>query len=431
MWKERREVLEHPGQRDDFNRDRARVIHSAYFRRLQSKTQVLGLGESDFYRTRLTHSLEVAQIASGIVSTLFEKYNETAKDIGEMLPTTDLIETVGLAHDIGHPPFGHGGEVALNYVMRDAGGFEGNGQTLRICTKLGEHSQTAGLNLTRRSLLGLLKYPAKYSDVVNVSAYALEKAPSNISSFKPPKCILDCDLSDLEWILKPLDTDKGLFTAVKAGGEKHGKTLYKGFDTSILELADDIAYGVHDLEDAVALKLVSERQWKNEVLDVFHDVGNAYPLRAEIAVLTQNLFSADNRARKKTISRLVNYFIGNVEVEKQGKFNNLLLDLKATLPNKVERELSILKDFIVRNVIKTPEVQTLEYKGQQMIIRLFEAIANNPASLLPKTYHTAYIKEDADLRVICDYIAGSTDDYATRVYHKIFTPATGSIFQRL
>ena len=156
-------------ERDNFSRDRARVIHSAFFRRLQGKTQVLGLGESDFYRTRLTHSIEVAQVASGIVETLRDDSSLTS--FRQFLPSQTLIEAIALAHDIGHPPFGHGGEVALNYVMRNHGGFEGNAQTLRICTKLGEYSDDSGLNLTRRTLLGLLKYPAHYSSVVNSALY--------------------------------------------------------------------------------------------------------------------------------------------------------------------------------------------------------------------------------------------------------------------
>ena len=172
-WQERKQGAS-TREREDYARDRARIIHSAFFRRLQGKTQVLGLGESDFYRTRLTHSLEVAQIAGGIVEDLQEKYQHT--DYAKFIPSQNLIETIGLAHDIGHAPFGHGGEVALNYVMRDDGGFEGNAQTMRICTQLGEYSEEDGLNLTRRTLLGLIKYPATYSQVVNHTIYDEKKS---------------------------------------------------------------------------------------------------------------------------------------------------------------------------------------------------------------------------------------------------------------
>jgi len=158
-WSKRR--LDQPRRIDDSRpeeeRDRSRIIHSATFRRLQAKTQVLGIGESDFHRTRLTHTMEVAQIGRGIVLQL---ENGRWQDFTRILPTTAQIEAICFAHDLGHPPFGHSGETALNYVMRDKGGFEGNGQSLRIVSKLEPHTPELGLNLTRRVMLGILKYPA-------------------------------------------------------------------------------------------------------------------------------------------------------------------------------------------------------------------------------------------------------------------------------
>ncbi|MFT5896920.1 MAG: dGTPase, partial [bacterium] len=171
VWLERRSELHNnpargfnsTGEDSQFQRDRARIIHSASFRSLQSKTQVLGLGESDFYRTRLTHSLEVAQVGSGICEWLRDqKINAPHTNL---IPSFSLIEAVCLAHDIGHSPFGHGGEVAMNTMMRDHGGFEANGQTLRILARLGEYSPSCGLDLTRRTMLGTIKYPAMYSEV--------------------------------------------------------------------------------------------------------------------------------------------------------------------------------------------------------------------------------------------------------------------------
>ena len=145
-------------------RDKARVMHSAAFRRLQAKTQIHGIGLSDFFRTRLTHSLEAAQIGAGITEQLRQKFPEQAN-----LLSLDghLIETICLAHDIGHPPFGHGGEIALNYMMRDYGGFEGNAQTFRIVSKLEPYTINNGMNLSRRTLLGLVKYP-NYIDTLVV-----------------------------------------------------------------------------------------------------------------------------------------------------------------------------------------------------------------------------------------------------------------------
>ncbi len=419
-------------KRDDYGRDRARIIHSAFFRRLQGKTQVLGLGESDFYRTRLTHSLEVAQIANGITESVKNqaKINES---FIQLLPHQNLIESIGLAHDIGHPPFGHGGEVALNYVMKNHGGFEGNAQTLRICTTLGEYTDNNGLNLTRRTLLGIIKYPCFYSSVVNEKAYKKGNNSTNLDSYKPPKCIFDSDQKFVDWILQPFsDKDKKIFMSMgEEVGDKHKKAKYKSFDSSIMEIADDIAYGVHDLEDAVALGLVSERQWKEEVVDKLSDELKEFPLASKMRDYTSWLFSGENKTRKKAISALVHYFITNVEAQSLGIFEHNLLDYQATLNPLAKEELDVLQKFIVTNVIKTPEVQTLEYKGQQMIVRLFETINDNPSRLLPKKYHERYEIEDNKLRVVCDYIAGTTDDYATRLYHKIFTPSSGSIFDKL
>ncbi|MCI4028977.1 dNTP triphosphohydrolase [Dickeya dianthicola] len=198
-------VKEFNSNTDDsqYQRDRARVIHSAAFRRLQTKTQVLGLGENDFYRTRLTHSLEVAQIGSAICERLHDKY-KADEFIRSWIPSLSLIEAIGLSHDIGHPPFGHGGEVALNYSMIDSGGFEDNGQTLRIVSRLAEYSPNHGMDLTRRTLLGLVKYPAPYSKVKN---YKQEKIPQtvlplNLDNWHPPKCYLDDEKNLLDWIFK-------------------------------------------------------------------------------------------------------------------------------------------------------------------------------------------------------------------------------------
>ena len=135
--------------RDPFQRDKARILHSAAFRRLQSKTQVLSVGQHDFYRTRLTHSLEVAQIGSGLTAQLKQSEQDLDTDVlNQLIPSDPLIEALCLAHDLGHPPFGHGGEVALNYMMREHGGFEGNGQTFRIISHLEPYTESFwhGLN---------------------------------------------------------------------------------------------------------------------------------------------------------------------------------------------------------------------------------------------------------------------------------------------
>lgn len=428
-WQERKYATS-SHNRDDYARDRARIIHSASFRRLQGKTQVLGLGESDFYRTRLTHSLEVAQIASGIAEHLYEKYQHD--DCAQFIPSQNLIEAIGLAHDIGHSPFGHGGEVALNYTMRNHGGFEGNAQTLRICTQLGEYSDSDGLNLTRRTLLGLIKYPATYSQVVNTNVYDASKSPLNIDSFFPPKCsVFDCDQTYFHWILEPFSNeDVQKFLTINSIANNHAKTQFKSFDTSIMELADDIAYGIQDLEDGIALNLITKKDWLNHIAISFPD----YERNGIKTSIVADLFSGKNRIRKKAISYLVNYFVSQIEIKSRNCFSSPLLDLQAVISESLAQELDVFKRIVSLKVIETPEVQTLVYKGQQMIVRLFEAIANNPHRLLEQKHYAKYqhqSNEDDKLRVICDYIAGDTDEYATRLYHKIFTPSNGSVFDRL
>ncbi len=144
------------------------------------------------------------------------KYLEKNRKIYDLIPDQNLIESIGLAHDIGHPPFGHGGEIALNYCMNKFGGFEGNAQTLRICTELGEYSEENGLNLTRRTLLGLMKYPSYYSLVVNEEAYRECSDSRKIDSYKPPKCVFDSDKISVEWILQAFnESDRRTFFSIK------------------------------------------------------------------------------------------------------------------------------------------------------------------------------------------------------------------------
>lgn len=141
------------------------IIHSAFFGRLQGKTQILNLGDSDFYRTRLTHLPEVAQIAGGLMRQPGQSVPD--QPAAATLPGRSLIHAIACSHDLGHPPFGHGGEVAMNDCMRDAGGFEGNGQILRLLARLEAFSASAGANLSRRAMFGVLKFPASLSALMN------------------------------------------------------------------------------------------------------------------------------------------------------------------------------------------------------------------------------------------------------------------------
>lgn len=432
-WLERRSEIEgnsgrgfnSTGDDSQFQRDRARIIHSASFRSLQSKTQVLGLGESDFYRTRLTHSLEVAQIGSGICEWLRDQ--KSLEQHRTLIPSFSLIEAICLAHDIGHSPFGHGGEVAMNTMMRDHGGFEANGQTLRILARLGEYSSQSGLDLTRRTMLGTIKYPAFYSEVCRYPQNPTSNA-LNIDHWAPPKCLYDSEREVLEWLLEPFDdSDKALFLSLKSSDDKHFRTQYKAFDTSIMELADDIAYGVHDLEDALALDLVVHEQWQVQVVSVLRGLQNN-PISEKVDELTRLLFSRNARDRKHAISRLVGYLIRSITIEDRGLFDHPLLRLQARMDPLAYEILLLIKDFVMRHVIFRPELQMLQYKGQRVIVRLFEIFEANPQRLLPHSVSAQYDIEGH--RAIADYLSSMTDVSAGKLYHKLLSPTSGSIFDR-
>jgi len=405
VWLERRsEMFNNPGRGfnstghdSQFQRDRARIIHSASFRSLQSKTQVLGLGESDFYRTRLTHSLEVAQVGSGICEWLRDQSENSAHI--DLIPSFSLIEAVCLAHDIGHSPFGHGGEVAMNTMMKDYGGFEANGQTLRILARLGEYSPNCGLDLTRRTMLGTIKYPAVYSDVCNYIPVESEN-PLNIDHWSPPKCIYDAELDVLEWLIDPFSSgDKEKFLSLDRTRPGHARTQYKTLDTSIMELADDIAYGVHDLEDALALGLVDYGEWDENVVSVLTSL-DSNPVNDRMDEFNKLLFSNSAKDRKHAISRLVGYLIRSIRLRTLDEFEAKLLRLQVDMEGMAYKILLLIKDFVMRHVIFKPELQMLQYKGQRVIIRLFEIFAANPNRLLPSAVFQQY--EQYGHRAIAD-----------------------------
>lgn len=433
VWLERRSEHQSDASRgfnstredSQYQRDRARIIHSASFRSLQSKTQVLGLGESDFYRTRLTHSLEVAQVGSGICEWLRDQPEN--KDIAPLIPSFSLIEAICLAHDIGHSPFGHGGEVAMNTMMRDHGGFEANGQTLRILARLGEYSQNCGLDLTRRTTLGTIKYPALYSEVCRYTPVKPEN-PLNIDHWAPPKCIYDAECDVLDWLLEPFSTgDRERFLSLDVDRPGHARSRFKSLDTSIMELADDIAYGVHDLEDALALGLVERDKWTSQVESVLINM-DKNPINADLAEFNKLLFSHSAKDRKHAISRLVGYFIRSISLTEQAEFEAPLLKWQAHMETMAYKILLLIKDFVMSHVIFRPELQMLQYKGQRVVVRLFEIFEANPKRLLPLIVYEQYELEGH--RAIADYLSSMTDVSAGKLYHKLLSPTSGSIFDR-
>ena len=207
-------------ERTPFERDRARVVHAASFRRLAAKTQVVGPQTDDFVRNRLTHSLEVAQVA---------------RDLARALGChPDIAETAALAHDLGHPPFGHNGERVLAELSEDCGGFEGNAQTLRLLTRLeaktlDAHGRSVGLNLTRATLDACTKYPWSWAAADEPGGVHADGSPRLVRKFG----VYDDDLSVFAWLREGVDGRR------------------RCFEAQVMDLADDVAYSVHDVEDGV------------------------------------------------------------------------------------------------------------------------------------------------------------------------------------
>lgn len=436
IWEERIEKsisYNHSEVRSPYHRDKARIIHSAAFRRLQAKTQVLNSRQNDFYRTRLTHSLEVSQIATGILAVLAQNQ----PDFAPLLPNSNLIEATSLAHDIGHPPFGHGGETALNYMMRNHGGFEGNAQTLRIVTKVEKYTPHHGMNLTRRTLLGLIKYPAQ------IDILKPRKRPTDIDHYRhlklsewlPTKGLYAEDIKTIDWILAPFsNNDRNLLQTCRNkqyADDESKKTRFKSLDTSIMELADDIAYAVHDLEDAIVTGIVSKAQWEQYLAESkLLEIGTIdTQVKSHFDLITDNLFSNNHSQQKKATGSLINILVSSIYIaqsineSENIEFDDPLLKWQAQLPANMNPLLETLKHFVTKYVIKTVDVQRLEYRGQQQIMMLFDSFSADPTRLLPENTKQKWLNaQENDLnshRVICDYIAGMTDYYAQKLYHEL------------
>lgn len=442
MWTERRSGKNHQrGEQDKrgpYERDRTRVIHCPAFRRLQRKTQILGTDEGDFHRTRLTHSLEVSSIGCSLLRRLAQDKNNQLHI--DLLPSEDLISTICLLHDIGHPPFGHGGEAALNYMMREQGGFEGNGQTLRLLTKLENSYGAFGLDLTRRALLGTLKYPVSRARVL---AKAMPKVREKtrqhesicINNWLPPKAYFESETPEVNWLMKDLpESDSALFQTLAKAPEahQHGTSKYHSLDCSIMNIADDIAYGVHDLEDAIQLRLI-----ERSVLDTAHfrDLLANTTLAARPLPLLDALFDDAIFVRKQAIGEMVNYFVTSTEVKViETAFETNLLKYNAVLLPEAKALLEALVACIYDHVIDSQESRTFEYGGQTVVLRLFDAMSSNPMGLL-NIKHRVLFENAADTaaaqRVICDVIANMTDEYAYRMHERLFGLNTRTVYERL
>lgn len=390
--------------RSAFERDRARIIHAAAFRRLQGKTQVFGVYEGDFFRTRLTHSLEVSQIAKGIALALGAD--------------TDLVEAVCLAHDLGHPPFGHTGEYVLHELMRDQGGFEGNAQTFRILTRLErKHSDYEGLNLTYQTLDGVLKYK------MCIDAAAIANSLDG-----PVKGFYAEDRELVETIIQVT-----------------GNGYERSFECQIMDVADDIAYSVHDLEDSMKAGLISLADFRrpphprvvhavNAKLTPLNMCVSSALVHAELQAIANRLEvlerTAGRAARKMLTRDLIHEFASAVGMQSPDR-----IDVEPHMRIRIE----VLKAFESYKVIHNPRVTTLGHKGKEVLRRLFAVLDQGRESigLFPEDHGEDYEQalidgnETARKRVICDFLAGMTDSYAMRFYSRLFVPGEGSFYEML
>ena len=313
-------------------------------------------------------------------------------------------------------------------MMRHNGGFEGNAQTFRLLTKLEPYTPNAGMNLTRRTILGIVKYPTILDESSAQYAQFAESQHSDpryvkIADWRPGKGLFRDDLDIFDWLLEPLsERDRALFGSlqkVRSDPKEILKTRFKSLDCSIMELADDIAYGVHDLEDAIVVGVVNVQQWQ-EALNTLKDCQSDW-MRQHIEDISTKLFSDQHYLRKNAIGALVNYFITNVRWKIQPEFSDPLLRYNAELPAEVVGVLKVFKNFVQKYVINNVETQRVEYKGQRILTELFQIFDSDPQRLLPTNTANRWqnAEEHGKKRVICDYIAGMSDAYALKVYHQL------------
>jgi dGTPase len=418
-------------------RDRDRILHSAAFRRLQGKTQVFGIGQADFYRTRLTHSIEAAQLARGIANNMLVEEPRLAECL-----TPELAEAVALAHDLGHPPFGHGGERTLDQCMvevsrrarlkgKSALRFEGNAQTFHVLVAAEPKSpHYPGLNLTRATLSGVMKYPYQ-QDAGN------------------DKFIFTRDAAVARWALE------GGASLLSAMQRKRGTRQITSIACQILDWADDCAYSIHDIEDALQAQFLRpgdlrDTQFARRVSIHFEATreGESAPLltRVELKERLRDLEakirlpeSGDERAhRKLALRNILNDLVTSVSLGPGPRKSRPDFSWQLKVPAEA-RILSVLcKSIVWEAVITDPRVAALTAKGQEILRDLFylllaELVEKESCNLFPRYYRPIIEEcmgkgESEAARGVCNFLALLTDMDALRLHALLRGSKSSSIF---
>jgi dGTPase len=348
---------EEPKYRSVYQRDRDRIIHSTAFRKLEYKTQVFVNHEGDYYRTRLTHTMEVSQIARSIARTM--SLNE------------DLVEAIALSHDIGHPPFGHAGEESLGALMKDNGGFDHNLQGLRVVEELEQrYSDFSGLNLTWETREGINKHTTMFDRAKQLKEFNPGSSPT--------------------------------------------------VETQVVDVADEIAYDNHDIDDGLTSNLIEEKDllelklWKDAAIfvkkckaDMPDKIRKYQIIRRLIDTQIEDLLTTSEKNIKAR---------GIKNVEDARKYKKRLVMFSEGMQEK-RKELRI---FLMDNLYKNFRVIRMSDKARRFITELFRVYLEKPEQLPP--YDQKRINKTGRHRVICDYIAGMTDRYALDEYKKLFDP---------
>ncbi|WP_034515307.1 deoxyguanosinetriphosphate triphosphohydrolase [Actinomyces slackii] len=392
-------------RRTHFERDRARVLHSSALRRLGAKTQVLGPAADDFVRTRLTHSLEVAQVGRAL-----------GQELG---CDPDVVDAACLSHDLGHPPYGHNGERALDIVAADIGGFEGNAQTFRILTRLepkalGHQGRPVGVNLTRASLDAVAKYPWGKGQGSGGNGENRAKSLRKYSAY---------------------EEDAEIFSWMRRGAPAGRRCI----EAQIMDLSDDIAYSVHDVEDAIALGRMdperltdpqeaqalveATRQWYGSALDA-DELGAAWDrlVSQPYWIASYSGSRADAAVLKNLTSELIGRFVSSVaratrQIHGQGRLTRYQGDV--VLPKDTAAEIQILKGAAVRYVMAPREHEPVYMRQRTVLFDLADALLASDGQHLDQSFAADW-NEAADdrgrLRVVVDQLASLTDTSA-RAWH--------------